>query len=92
MAQYWMLCHNCDVWHMPEPCPKPLHKCIQCGHGAHLEVFCPVKPIKRHQPSTNEFSVTDTVFKTSNKRQRTNEPGVGDVSRNQQSSLPDLGE
>ncbi|GAB7326000.1 hypothetical protein MBLNU13_g10042t2 [Cladosporium sp. NU13] len=41
------LCHNCDEWHLPNPCSKSDHLCGQCGHSGHLEFFCPVAPTDR---------------------------------------------
>lgn len=42
-----MLCHNCDIWHLPKPCGRPLNKCTQCGYFGHLPNFCPKHPERR---------------------------------------------
>lgn len=42
-----MLCHNCDIWHLPKACGRPLNKCSQCGYLGHLPTFCPKNPERR---------------------------------------------
>ncbi|KJX96336.1 hypothetical protein TI39_contig671g00010 [Zymoseptoria brevis] len=48
--QYWMLCHNCDRWHLPQPCYQDLVKCSRCPHFGHLPLFCPIDPLPRTKP------------------------------------------
>ncbi|KAI5363141.1 hypothetical protein Slin14017_G068220 [Septoria linicola] len=42
---YFMICSNCDRWHLPSPCQIPLQQCKQCGHYGHMPHYCPVNPI-----------------------------------------------
>lgn len=72
--QYWMLCHNCDAWHLPSVCQTVLHKCVQCNSYGHLEYFCPVKPAPRERSDTS-------VLLTGIKRQRTNGSDASEMSR-----------
>ncbi|KAF7189629.1 hypothetical protein HII31_09073 [Pseudocercospora fuligena] len=50
MEQYWMLCHNCDKWHLPTPCTEPFKQCGRCGNMGHLDYFCAADPKPRPPP------------------------------------------
>ncbi|KAK8219292.1 hypothetical protein M8818_001026 [Zalaria obscura] len=39
-----MLCHNCDQWHLPEPCKLEWILCPGCGQLGHFHKYCPVSP------------------------------------------------
>ncbi|KXS95456.1 hypothetical protein AC578_4717 [Pseudocercospora eumusae] len=78
MGQYWMLCHNCDKWHLPTPCTEPFKQCGRCGNMGHLDYFCPPHPKPRpppaqkavagnacaqpHFPPGMQFPVTETKY------------------------------
>ena len=42
-----MLCHNCDSWHLPNPCEKELQLCDRCQQYGHMVFFCPTDPEPR---------------------------------------------
>lgn len=55
--EYWMLCHNCDKWHLPRPCAIELVHCPKCHNVGHLPTFCPLNPSARGRPLGDSTAV-----------------------------------
>ncbi|KAF4556440.1 Hypothetical protein D9617_1g083180 [Elsinoe fawcettii] len=42
--QMHYLCHACDDFHLPHPCPAPPVRCETCSHLGHRAYYCPRSP------------------------------------------------
>ncbi|KAI5198912.1 hypothetical protein E4T39_06544 [Aureobasidium subglaciale] len=44
IAQYYALCHNCQKWHLPNPCKEEAARCGGCQQLGHLQEYCALAP------------------------------------------------
>ncbi|KAH0027476.1 hypothetical protein KCU80_g13422, partial [Aureobasidium melanogenum] len=42
--QYYALCHNCQRWHLPNPCEEDLVRCGGCMQLGHVQEYCALNP------------------------------------------------